>query len=290
MKHIISHRTFALIRWVGIWAAICVQLSQFTFPAAAQEPTSEPTSLPTPTPAPTWTPAPAPTSTPDPAVTPTANPTASGRVVDFRVDDNEIEPGACVMFSWVVRGDIDRVEFDTFEDNKSPVLVSDMDSRQECPSQKTDYGLNVIWLDGTRISRTIEVDLKTSSGGDNSTSAGTATPAGTAVFVAVTPIPVAISPGNVASGPSQSPASLSASGGMVVTPIGVLASVQVLPETGYRRPTAPDTLEPANNPAADQSQAGGRLAFAGGLLLVLGTVVVGSALAAKVILKNGARR
>jgi hypothetical protein len=206
------------------------------------------------------------------------------------VDDNEIEPGACVMLSWVVRGDIDRVEFDTFEDNKSPVLVSDMDSRQECPSKKTDYGLNVIWLDGTRTSRTIEVDLKTSSGGDDSTSAGTATPAGTAVFVAVTPIPVAISPGSVASGPSQSPASLSASGGMVVTPIGVLASVQVLPETGYLGPPMTDSLGSVDNAANDPSQGEGRLAFASELLLALGIAVIMSILVARIIRKSEARR
>jgi hypothetical protein len=213
----------------------------------------------------------------------------SGRVVDFRVDDKEIEPGACVMLSWVVRGDINWVEFDTFEDDKSPVLVPDMDSRQECPSRKTDYGLNVIWLDGTRTSRTIEVDVKTSSGGDSSTSAGTATPAGTAVFVAVTPIPVAISPGSVAGGSSQSPASLSASGGMVVTPVGVLRSVQVLPETGYLGPPITDSLGLVNDPAYDPSEGRGRLAFVSELLLSMGIAIIISTIVARIILKSEAR-
>jgi len=255
---------------------MCSQFGLFTLNAAAQEPTTEPTPLPTPTTAPTWTPAPTPTHTPDPATTPTANPTAATRTVDFRVDDDKIPSGECVMFSWVVRGDIDTVEFDEIGDGKEALLVSDMDSREECPEEATTYELIVTWLDSSETTRSIEVEIDDSSNGDNGGSSGTATPSGTAAFVPVTPIPAIGTPVSTV-GPAYTPVS---SGGVVVTPIGALGSVQVLPETGY--------LSSPHDERTDQSGDGlpNRpfwWALAGGLVAVLALVVVGPALGRRVV-------
>jgi hypothetical protein len=164
---IMKDRTRVLKQWICILAVIGSQFGLFTLRAAAQEPTAEPTALPTPTPAPTWTPIPTPTNTPDPAITPTTNPTASARLVDFRVDDDEITKGECVTFSWVVRGDIDRVEFDQLGDGKVPLLVSDMDSREECPEEDTTYELDVTWMDGTNTEQSIKIEVDEDDAGDN---------------------------------------------------------------------------------------------------------------------------
>src|SRR5574341_733041 len=143
MKPITIHQTLASMRWICIWVLIYSQLSIFSFDVAAQEPQTgpsvtpvtaaqQPTAVPTPTPAPTWTPGPSPTATPGGggAPTPTATTvpggTPTGRLVDFRVDNSDVDSGECVQFSWVVRGDIDRVEFDKKDDNKDPLLVSDL--------------------------------------------------------------------------------------------------------------------------------------------------------------------
>jgi hypothetical protein len=77
---------------------------------------------------------------------------------------------------------------------------------------------------------------------------------------------------------------------MVVTPIGVLASVQVLPETGYLGPPMTDSLGSVDNAANDPSQGEGRLAFASELLLALGIAVIMSILVARIIRKSEARR
>jgi hypothetical protein len=280
VKQTRRHRIRKLTRWVCVLAVLCGQASLFTLRAAAQEPTTEPTSLPTPTPAPTWTPIPTPTNTPNPAVTPTANPTAAARTVDFRVDEDEIIKGDCVMFSWLVRGDIDRVEFDQIGDGKVPLLVSDMDSRQECPEEETTYELVVTWLDSTETTRSIEIEVDADGtgdgGGDNGASGGTPTPGGTATFVYVTPIPIATTPvsaGN--STPVQG-----ASGGVVVTPVGALGSVKVLPETGYLSPY-PD--EKKDTTEDDLQNRGPGLELAVSLVTVLAVVVISSALGIKVI-------
>jgi hypothetical protein len=222
-------------------------LSLFTLEAAAQEPTVEPTSLPTPTPAATWTPTTTPTHTPDPAATPTtgpAGPTPSGesRTVDFRVDDDRVEKGNCATFSWIVRGDVDRVEFDTLGDGKVAVLVSHMDSREECPAADAEYRLVVAWLDGAQSERSIEVKINgdEGGGGDSSGAAGGAvTPAASSVFIAVTPILITGTPVSAPPQASQ-PASDSGSsgGGLMAAPNGPLSSVSILPETGYRAPAA----------------------------------------------------
>jgi hypothetical protein len=287
VKQTISCRTLNLVRWVCMCGLICSQLGLFAPNVAAQEPTGEPTSLPTPTPAPTWTPTPTPVNTANPTATPTAtsaNPAATpaGRLVDFRVDDDTINKGECAMLSWVVRGDIDRIEFDQRGDEKSPVLVSAMDSRQECPDEQTEYALIVSWLDGTQTTRSIEIDIDDSSD-SNSAGGGTTTPAGTTVFVPVTPIPIAGTPVSVGGGTVQQAVYQSTSGGAVVTPVGVLGSVQVLPETGYLSPPGAGTNPSEDNLAAAQPRRQLWPALASGLGIFLGIAVLGLALAAKVV-------
>jgi hypothetical protein len=168
------------------------------------------------------------------------------------------------MFSWVVRGDIDTVEFDQIGDGKEAVLVSDMDSRQECPEEETTYELVVTWLDSTETTRSIEIEVDVDGTGDGSgggDSGGTPTPGGTATFVFVTPIPIATTPvsaGN--STPVQG-----ASGAVVVTPVGALGSVKVLPETGYLS-HSPD--EETDTTEDDLQNRGPGLAVAVGLVTV----------------------
>jgi hypothetical protein len=270
MNAIISHRTRIWIRWVSIAAMLLSQVGPFTHNAIAQEPTVEPTALPTPTPAPTWTPTLAPVDPPTPTspapVGPT--PTATGRVVDFRVDDDEIEPGTCVTFSWVVRGDLDRVEFDTMGDGKVAVLVPDMDSQTACPEEETEYQLIATWLDGAQTTRSIEIDFKSQSNG-SSDGGTTATPIATGSWVAVTPIPIGTTPVPVA--PSLSPATPTpnSSGVMMAmaAPTGRLNSVSMLPETGYGPPPPGDALQSAGHLTAAQSAVPTWLVFAGALIL-----------------------
>lgn len=247
MKHIMSHRTIATIRWICVCVVVCSQLSLFTPNVAAQEgPTDTPTPTATPTSTPTATetstPAPAPptdTPTPTPTATPTA--TAVNRLVDFRVDDEEIKKGTCATFSWVVRGDIDRIEFDKLDDDKAPILVSAMDTRQECPDGETEYEFIVRWLDGARTVRQVEIEVDDNddsdgdSGGNSSEQAST--PGGTGSFVPVTPVPLQEDTPHQQS--SSAPPPGDSSGGTIVTPVGVLGSVSVLPETGA--PPGPST-------------------------------------------------
>jgi hypothetical protein len=268
MKAIISHRTQIWIRWVGIGVMLLSLVGPFALSVAAQEPTVEPTALPTPTPAPTWTPTPLPVDPPTPTspapVGPT--PTSSGRVVDFRVDDDEIEPGTCVMFSWVVRGDLDRVEFDTLGDGKVAVLVSDMDSREACPEEETDYELIATWLDGTQTTRSINIELK-SQNKDSSGGGATATPVATGAWVAVTPIAIGTTPAPAAPAPAPAAPAPNSSGGMMAAPTGRLTSVNTLPETGYGPPPSADVTQAADHVTAAQSAAPTWLIFAGALIL-----------------------
>jgi hypothetical protein len=196
------------------------------------------------------------------------------------VDEDEIIEGDCVMFSWVARGDIDTVEFDQIEDGKVALLVSDMDSRQECPEEETTYELVVTWLDSTETARSIEIEVEVDGTGDGSggsgDNGGTPTPGANATFVLVTPIPIATTPVSAGySTPVQG-----ASGVVVVTPVGALGSVKVLPATGYRSPNPdeePDTMED------DLQNRGPGLAVAVGLVAVLAIVVISLALGIKVM-------
>jgi hypothetical protein len=282
MKAIINHRTRIWIRWVGVGVMLLSQVGLFTLRVAAQEPTVEPTALPTPTPAPTWTPTLPPVDTPTPTSPAPASPTptTTGRVVDFRVDDDEIEEGACVMFSWVVRGDLDRVEFDTLGDGKVAVLVSDMDSRQECPQEETKYELITTWLDSTQTTRTIEIEFKSQSG-DSSGGDATATPIATGAWVAVTPIPMGTTPVSVESSSSQTTPGPNSSGGMMAAPTGPLNSVSMLPETGYGPPPSVGVESGAGYLTAARSSVPTWLIFAGALVLSFAVSILGLLAATK---------
>jgi hypothetical protein len=276
MKAIISHQTRIWIRWVGIGVMLFSQLGPLTLSVAAQEPTVEPTALPTPTPAPTWTPTLPPVDAPTPTSPAPAGPTptTTGRVVDFRVDDDEIEKGACVMFSWVVRGDLDRVEFDTLGDGKVAVLVSDMDSREACPEEETKYELITTWLDSTQTTRTIEIEFK-SQNDDSSGESATVTPIATGAWVAVTPIPMNTTPVSVAPSPSQATPIPNSSGGMMAAPTGPLNSVSTLPETGYGPPPAAEFEPTEGHLTAAQSTAPTWLVFAGAVILSCAVSILG---------------
>src|SRR5512135_2538495 len=110
------YRALTAVGLIGLWAMVCVGLNGFISVVTAQEPTTDSAALPTPTSAPTWTPTPTAVGTRGPhatATSPSGTPaTPTGRSVDFRVDDTKISAGECVLFSWVVKGDIDKVEFD----------------------------------------------------------------------------------------------------------------------------------------------------------------------------------
>ncbi len=311
MKPTAIHQTLALMRWMCIWVALGSRLSFLAFDVAAQEPTieltttpvtsaQEPTAVPTPTPAPTWTPGPIPTDSPPPpgapiAPTPPNNPgaTPAGRLVDFRADDDEINNGDCVQFSWVVRGDIDRVEFDQDDDNKEPLLVSALDDREECPVEDTQYILIVRWLDGTRTNQEIEIEVHTSgddeedgssgSGGSSSGGSGDGTTSGgVGEFIPVTPIlittgtptpaPVAMAPAAAENSTFQQVANTDTSSSQPAAPAGVLGSVGTLPETG-----APPLL--STSPEANLMTVQPRwplwLAFGSGFVLLLGSAGAG---------------
>lgn len=242
MKMIINFQSFKLGRLILIGLVIYSALSLFAGRAAAQDPTP----LPTPTPAPTWTPAAAPTDTPAPNVPnpPTPLPatvTPSNRLIDFRVDEDEIDSGDCVEFSWVVRGDIDRVEFDEIDDGKEAVLVSEQDEREECPDVDTEYKLIVKWLDGSKTSDSIEIDvLDDSSDGSSSSSGGNGTgqDSGSTVGVFIIVTPIAMSSLTPVAEENESDLFTQISpdgsdGQPVEKPAGILGSVNSLPETGH---------------------------------------------------------
>jgi hypothetical protein len=248
MKMIVIFQNFRWVRWALTGLIVYGSLSLFGAEVAAQDPTP----LPTPTPAPTWTPAPNATNTPVPnvpvqptPVLPTSTP--DNRLVDFRVDNDEIDQGECVQFSWVVRGDIDRIEFDEVDDDKDAVLVSAQDEREECPDKDTEYELSVKWLDGTKSAKTLEIEVHTdSSGSSNSGSSGGSgtgqssetTTAGS--FVPVTPIALtSLTPTAESSAETSDESALfqqitqeETAGQPVEKPSGVLGSVDRLPETG----------------------------------------------------------
>lgn len=245
MKMTVIFQNFRWVRWALTGLMVYSFLSFFVSEAAAQDPTP----LPTPTPAPTWTPPPNATNTPAPnvpvqptPVLPTA--TLDNRLVDFRVDNDEIDQGDCVQFSWAVRGNIDRIEFDEVDDNKEAVLVSAQDEREECPDQDTEYELSVQWLDGTKSAKTLEIQVNNSSDGSSSSSSGSSagqsseTTVGS--FVPVTPIALtSLTPTAEANAETSDESALfqqitqeETAGQPVEKPSGVLGSVDRLPETG----------------------------------------------------------
>jgi len=146
-----------------------------------------------------------------------------------------------------------------------------MDSRDECPEEDTEYKLVVTWLDSTQTTRSIEVEVDVGGSSNSGTGAGTPTPGGTAAFVPVTPIPIATTPVSVS---YSTPAPVS-SAGAVVTPVGVLASVQVLPETGHVSPSPHQKTDGTKDDLPNRRY---WWPLAGGLVLILAVAVVCSAL------------
>jgi hypothetical protein len=228
MRKIISHQIIVLIQWGFICGLIYAQLSLFVVDALAQDPTAEP---------------------------PSSNSPAD-RFIDFRVDDDDIESGECIEFSWIVRGDIDRVEFNQKDDNKDAVLVSSLDDREECPTAQAEFELTVRWLDGAKTTREIEVDVNTANNNDNSDgdsdgggssnsssntgSGGAGTSPTVGVFVQVTPILITNTLFNIRETPVPESSDTTAagellasvSGNVPVKPTGVLGTIVQLPETG----------------------------------------------------------
>ncbi len=278
MRSYIIYRALIVI---GLWAMACIGLNGFISVVTAQEPTTDSAALPTPTSAPTWTPTPTTVGAPGPRVTatsPSGTPaTPTGRSVDFRVDDTKISAGECVLFSWIVKGDIDKVEFDERGDDKSAVLVPEEQyDTEECPSSTTEYSLIVSWQDGAQTTRGLKVKIVSESNdGDNNESDPTATPDGTAAsYMAVTPVPISGLPGvSSGSGQGATPQAVGATPqvvgvtpqavayqsvtteGVIITPVGALGSVTLLPETGYGPPPPP-------SPAAGELAVRDRLSLA----------------------------
>jgi hypothetical protein len=277
MKQMTIDRIFTLIRWGCIWLILLLssQMGLFSLHVAAQGPTPVPTA----TSAPTWTPVPGATSTPTtvpagPTPTSGPSPTPTGRLVNFRVDNDEIDEGECVLFSWVVRGDVAWVEFNEVDDGNDPVLVEDQAERQECPDNDTEYELIVTWLDSSSTTNGIEITVHTAGDGSNGGSGG---PGGGPVptpgpFVPVTPIPLSAVLATPISGNTDGN-----SGSSTPPPVGLLASIVALPETGMlpsaSTPSAPPLkrVEPTLKVAAPQPW----LAFTGRMVMVLGGVSVG---------------
>jgi hypothetical protein len=179
------------------------------------------------------------------------------------------------MFSWIVRGnDLDRVEFDTLDDNKVPVLVSDSDSHEECPTEETKYRLVASWLDGSQTERIIKIEVAGSGSGDSGGSNTTPTPAGTTVFVPVTPIPIVVTPVSVPAQGSAPATTSSASGGAAMVPAGPLGSVNVLPETGYRSSPPIESGQPKSDLRAAPSMSVLATLIAPLSMVILGLFIV----------------
>jgi len=302
MSQITISRTLTSIRWVCVWILIFSQFSLLALPAAAQDPTPIPTPTPASSPTPqSLTPTPIPTSPGEPTPTPTGpTSTPTGRIVKFDDDtgDGEIDSGECVLFSWVVRGDIAFVEFDQIDDGKDPWLVSDIDEREECPTEDTEYQLKVTWMDDGKTRSAIEIEVNTGggggSGGGSGGGGGSTVDGGTVVppgsFVQVTPILIT---NTVAAGVTTPAADIASSPGTLTpAPTGVLASVSVLPETGALPP-------PATVPASGSSIIHGKdnqdtahwpwqpgVMFAAGLVMLSGSAVAGLALPRGILLQK----
>ena len=289
MRPHVSYRTPAAICLVCLWAMVCVCLNGFIPVVTAQESTTDSSALPTPTSAPTWTPTV--TNTPNSHASPTAPSgtaaTPTGRVVDFRADDRTIAAGECATFSWIVRGDFDQVEFNQHGDNKDAVLVPEEEyNAEECPDEDTEYSLIVAWLDGTQTEKTIKIKVDDSSGddgGDGETNQ-TAASSGTGDFVPVTPLPISGASGG-GGGQEATPqpvAYQAASDGAVVTPVGALSSVTLLPETGYGPPSVADGFQAPDGPSLAHLRWKPWLSFAArsGMFLS-GIVVIGLILSIK---------
>ncbi len=251
MRSHISYQILTAVCLVCLWAMVCAGLNGFTPAAIAQD-------LPTPTTTPTVTGTPDPDATaPSPSGTPA---TPTGRAIDFRVDDREVSPGECVTFGWLVKGDIDKIEFDQHDDSKNPILVPEEQyDTEKCPTETTEYILIVSWLDGTQTKQTIKIEVEASNdhqdhqdhednGSDDGTNQSVTVTGTAANFIAVTPLPISGMSGG-GGGQAATPQSVAyqgTTGAVVVTPVGVLGSVELLPETGYGPPPAVSEFQVSN--------------------------------------------
>lgn len=236
MTQMTKKRQNRIIGWLTVWTVIVLGLMSWpSLYAAAQDPDPLPTA----------------TSDTPPDSQATASPTAGvpvgptpsgptatpeGRVVNFRAESDEIDLGECVLFSWVVRGDVAWVEFNEVDDDEDPLLVDDQGDRQECPDNDTDYELIVTWLDGSKSRDGIEIEVNgsgSSSGGGGSGGGGGGGAAPTpGAFVVVTPIAYADVRGEVTPIPGFMNIPDSAS---LPPDNAILASIVQLPETGLSK-------------------------------------------------------
>jgi hypothetical protein len=139
-QKMIIRRCLVSAGWILFLIILVSHSSRPNLIALAQEPTAFPTPTPANTPtAEASTPTPVPgTTEPTPMPTSTVPPTTpNNRFIDFRVDDDEIESGECVRFSWIVKGDIGIVEFNEIDDNKDALLVSAEGNQEACPTKDT---------------------------------------------------------------------------------------------------------------------------------------------------------
>lgn len=231
MKQPAHYRLLWILSFIGIWIISSVGSRIFLVPVAAQE---EPTPIPTATAAPTWTPESGATSTPtlSPGQTPAPTSTPTGREVDLRPGDETIKidtAGDCVLFTWLVKGDIDRVEWDKEDDDTDPILVSASDERQECVNEDSDFTLIARWSNGQKSQETREIRIESDSSGSGGGSGGAGGPVPTpGAFVVVTPLLITNS---LAFSP-PAPESSASSAGDEFRPEGILGTIVELPETG----------------------------------------------------------
>ena len=219
----IIRRCLVSASWILLLIILVSHPSRPNLQALAQEPTAFPTPTPANTPtveASTPTPT---TGTTEPTPIPTSTipqSTPNNRFIEFRVDDDEIESGECVRFSWIVKGDIGIVEFNEIDDNKDALLVSAEGNQDACPTKDTSYELIVTWLDNSRGGKGLTVELKNDNNGQSGNSSGSSsnngqTSSSPGTFIAVTPIMI------------QTTSTLTAPG-------GIFSAARTLPETGNR--------------------------------------------------------
>ena len=221
------------------------------------------------------------------------------RSIAFRADAKEITQGECVLFSWVVKGDVSIVEFDRWDDGKEPILVKEADDRQECPEKDSRYQLIVRWLDGTS-DKEQKIDIKVeeaeaSTGGGSSSSGGSSSGSGsttgtgaapapaTGAFVMVTPILIT----NVL-GPAPATPVPVASETTVAVPEGVLGGIKMLPETGSLPPALAsqvNVIQPNHNLTTTELQSDLRLTPIRAIGILLGSITVSWLLLKKSSLK-----
>lgn len=209
------------------------------------------------------------------------------RTVDFRVDTDDIEKGECVRFSWVVKGDVNSVEFDREDDGKDAIRVNESGERRECPDSDSTYQFTVEWLyGGDNTTKDFDIEVEDTGnggggggGGGSSGGSGGVTVPQPGSFIMVTPILITAQVFGVPVTPTPV--------GGLPAPTGVLGSVEVLPETGMEPAAlatpAPSSIirQPEVHLTTTQPHRELWLAFAGGLVLLLGSTFAALAFLAR---------